>query len=86
MWKLTNALGMPAYDAHPTGKERRLKPIVLLPQCILVSVAGLFCHGFGIVGGKTSRVPLLHLNHGVIVISQSLFGSKRSYPTVDSRR
>jgi hypothetical protein len=34
------------------------------------------------MGRKARRVPLLHLNHGVIVIRQRLFGFNRGYPTV----
>src|ERR1700691_1967523 len=65
-------------------KLDRLKAVVLLPQCILIPVACLLCQGFGIVGSKTSCVPLLHLNHGMVIVGQTLLGSNGSYPVVDS--
>jgi hypothetical protein len=58
--------------------------IVLLSQSILIAVAGFFCYSFRVMGRKSGRIPLLHLNHGVIVISQSLFGFNRGYPIVDA--
>ena len=62
----------------------RSKAVVLLPQRVFIPIPCLFCHSFGIMGDKGSRVPLFHLNHGVIVVGQSLFGSNRIYPIVDS--
>jgi hypothetical protein len=58
--------------------------VVLPPQRILIAVPSLFCYSFRVMGGKGSRVPLLHLDHGVIVIGQSLFGFNRGYPSIDA--
>jgi hypothetical protein len=62
----------------------RSEAVILPPERVLIPVTCPFCHSFGIMGDKAGRVPLLHLNHGVIVVGQSLFGSKRVYPAVDS--
>jgi hypothetical protein len=67
-----------------TISKNALESVVLSPERILIPVPCLFCHSFGIVGDKAGCVPLLHLNHGVILVGQSLFGSNRVYPAVDS--
>jgi hypothetical protein len=61
----------------------RLETVVLLPERVLVPVTRLFCRSFGIVDVEAGRIPLFHLNHGVVVVGQSFFGFNRGYPGVD---
>ena len=58
--------------------------VIFLPQRILVLVTGLLGDSFCVMRDKTGRVPFLHLNHGVVVVRQRLFGVNRVHPFVDS--
>jgi len=59
------------------------KPVVLSPQGILVFVARLLGGELGIVKFEAGVIPLLHLNHGVILCGERFLGANCSYPGID---
>jgi hypothetical protein len=61
----------------------RSETVVLLPERVFIPVTRLFCRTFRIMDVEAGRIPLFHLNHGVVIVGQSLFGFNRTYPGVN---
>src|SRR5271156_1073382 len=72
------------FSNPPAALFSASEAVILFAQCVLIAVAGLFRRIFRIVDRESCGIPLLHRNHGMIVVGQTLLSPDFIYPVVDS--
>ncbi len=77
---ISNKIPLPAND----GRLRRSKPIVLLAQRVLIKIPRLLRSPFCIVDSECRVIPLFHLDHGMVCVSEFFLGADCGNPLIGS--